>query len=408
MARSHADPSPDSARTTADSRPPLDRMVVLQGEGATIDERTLAGYCQDAEAELGLPVEVIRCATTEEFTTRLREQLARRSGVVADPGSLTRAPDLTAALATDHAAVMWVSLHRDRSGRWGTANLAPRCIVGRGVDGYRFGLQAVAARCAWPYAIHHYGTEAEQFGQLRLPRDRNQAHPVVALFHGGGWRDSWSLDVTERVAVDLARRGYATWNLEFRRVGATPWPVWHTLLDDVAAGIDHLKMLASHEPLDLKRFAVVGHSSGGHLALWAAIRHRLPPEAPGAQPDVVPALAIALAGLGELEEFALRGLDSGSAAALVGGLPEDVPERYAVASPVHHVGGDIPQLVVNGEAEEFSDLNDLARAYERAVRAAGGDVQLVELPRTRHLDFLDPVSPAWRWTARQLADRLSL
>jgi acetyl esterase/lipase len=159
--------------------------------------------------------------------------------------------------------------------------------------------------------------------------------------------------------------------------------------------------------LDLERFVVLGHSSGGHLALWSATRHRLPAGAPGADPALVPDLAVALAGLGELEEFAARGLDAGSATALVGGSPEEVPERYAVASPSRHPRSGIPQLLVHGEAEECSDLNDLARVYEHALRAAGSDVRLVELPATRHFDFVDPESPAWRWTAGELSTRVA-
>jgi acetyl esterase/lipase len=86
---------------------------------------------------------------------------------------------------------------------------------------------------------------------------------------------------------DLGGRGWAVWNLEYRRLGWRSRGGWPGTLEDVAAGIDELGRLDA--PLDLARVVAIGHSAGGHLALWAAARRGLPAGAPGAEPAVRPA-----------------------------------------------------------------------------------------------------------------------
>ena len=125
-----------------------------------------------------------------------------------------------------------------------------------------------------------YGPSPDHVGDLYLPRraphrdgHRNAGPaPVIALLHGGFWRMPYSRDHIAPIAVDLADRGFAVWNLEYRRVGAAGGG-WPGTLQDVGAGIDHLATLAQDgAPVDLDRVTVVGHSAGGHLALWSAHR----------------------------------------------------------------------------------------------------------------------------------------
>ena len=113
-----------------------------------------------------------------------------------------------------------------------------------------------------------YGDSPEQFATLAVPATPGP-HPVVVLIHGGFWRAAYGLDLMEPLAADLVRRGYAAWNIEYRRVGQ-PGGGWPGTLEDVAAAIDKLADLADDADLDLTRVSVVGHSAGGHLALWAA------------------------------------------------------------------------------------------------------------------------------------------
>ena len=128
--------------------------------------------------------------------------------------------------------------------------------------------------------IHRYGSDPAQFGELWLP-DGGQLGTVVVL-HGGFWQAAYDLSLGRPLAADLAARGYAAWNLEYRRVGGGGG--WPATFEDVAAGIDLLAAL----PVETSRVVAVGHSAGGHLGVWAAGRAGLPDGAPGARSRASP------------------------------------------------------------------------------------------------------------------------
>lgn len=117
-----------------------------------------------------------------------------------------------------------------------------------------------------------YGSDPAQFGDLYLPQSKGP-HPVVLLLHGGCWRAQYSLTLVAQLAAALRQAGLAVWNLEYRRLGNGGG--WATTFQDVAMGADFLQTLEPQFALDLKRLVAVGHSAGGHLALWLAGRHRL-------------------------------------------------------------------------------------------------------------------------------------
>jgi len=127
-----------------------------------------------------------------------------------------------------------------------------------------------------------YGPDPLQFGELWLPKSprASASHPVVVLIHGGCWQASLpGLELMDYMAADLQEQGYAVWNLEYRRIGG-PGGGYPGTFQDVAAGVDHLRSIATRHRLDLRRVALSGHSAGGHLALWAGMRHRLPSSSP--------------------------------------------------------------------------------------------------------------------------------
>ena len=143
-----------------------------------------------------------------------------------------------------------------------------------------------------------YGDDGAQVGDLYLPPD--VARPaVVVLVHGGFWRQEYERDLMGPLAEDLVARGYAVWNIEYRRV-AMDGGGWPGTLTDVAAAVDHLEVLAREQPLDLTRIVAIGHSAGGHLAVWLAARPTLPADAPGAAPLVTVSAAVSLAGVLDL------------------------------------------------------------------------------------------------------------
>jgi acetyl esterase/lipase len=235
-----------------------------------------------------------------------------------------------------------------------------------------------------------YGPHRSQRVDLYLPAGTGP-HAVVVLIHGGSWRRRHSRIVMRGLAGDLLRRGFAVWNIEYRRLGEGGG--WPATFADVAAAID---LIASvQEPLDPGRVSVVGHSAGGHLALWAAVRDRLPAGAPGWDPAIAPRRTVAQAPVCDLAG-AYRLWRGAVVGELMGGGPDEVPERYAVADPIALPPPTMPTLLVHGTADRIVSVK-LSRGYlERAVRA-GGEVELVELEGDAgaHRRHVDPRGPAW-------------
>jgi acetyl esterase/lipase len=249
-----------------------------------------------------------------------------------------------------------------------------------------------------PAPVVRYGEHPDQVANLHRPAGGGEPWPVVVLLHGGFWRAGWDRTLMTLLARDLAARGFLAWNVEYRRVGQDGggWP--GTLLD-VAAAID---AVATVEEADTERVAVVGHSAGGHLALWLASQDRLPADAPGAGARVRPRLAVSLAGVADLVAGAEAGLGSGACEALLGGSPEAVPARYAAASPAALVPLGVPQLLVHGARDDIVPAVQ-SSAYAARARAAGDDVELVEHPDADHFDVIEPEHPAWDVVLARLA-----
>jgi acetyl esterase/lipase len=211
-------------------------------------------------------------------------------------------------------------------------------IRGRGVNGYHWAIRTAHWRWQLQLRTESYGSEPEHVGDLRLPVGRGP-FPVGVIVHGGYYREQWERDTAEPIAVDMVRRGFATWNIEYRRTGPGSGGGWPRTFEDVAAAVDHLVVLARDHPLDLGRVVICGHSAGGHLALWAAARTKLPAGVPGAAPVVTPALAVSLAGVVDLATAADRGAGFGHnpISALMGDAGSGtVPVRRCVAAPAGH------------------------------------------------------------------------
>src|SRR5579862_1084835 len=128
-------------------------------------------------------------------------------------------------------------------------------------------------------ATVHYGPAPSQVAELFLPKGKGP-HPVVVLLHGGCFlAELGGFPQTSALAADLARRGYAVWNVEYRKLGE-PGAGYPGTFQDVATAVDRLRAEAPRHDLDLKRVIAVGHSAGGHLALWAASRTKIPASSP--------------------------------------------------------------------------------------------------------------------------------
>lgn len=247
----------------------------------------------------------------------------------------------------------------------------------------------------WPVvtADHRipYSDDPAQFGDLYLPVGEGP-HPLVVVIHGGCWRAQYDLHPLGSMCGALRAQGVAVWNLEYRRLGnGGGWPgTFH----DVAAGVDLLRSLAHRFALDLLRIVAVGHSAGGHLALWLAGRHRLPAESPLSVNDPLPVRGVvALAAIPDLVAGARWNLCGTACVDLMGGTVDDFPERYRQASPVELLPLGVPQWHLVGGHDEIVPPAFLEAHV--AVAAQHDPVRLEILPRAAHFEVVFPGAACW-------------
>jgi acetyl esterase/lipase len=222
-----------------------------------------------------------------------------------------------------------------------------------------------------------YGPADSQYGELSMPAGTGTALPVVVLIHGGFWSAAYGLDLMRPLARDLVARGYAVWNIEYRRVGESGGGYPGTL-DDVGAAIDDLATFADHYSLDLSRVALVGHSAGGHLALWAA----------GRTNAVVNAVvAIGQGPVVDLAGGARAGLGGGAIVSLMGGSPDEQPDRYEIATPATPAETHI--VVVRGGADS------IVPAEFTLPASRAGAIEVIDIEGDDHFDLIEPTSASW-------------
>jgi 3-dehydroquinate dehydratase/alpha-beta hydrolase superfamily lysophospholipase len=289
--------------------------------------------------------------------------------IVLNPGALTHTShsigDALAAVGIP-AVEVHISNIREREPWRAISLVGPSCvrsIYGRGIGGYQDALRHLKNRSEAPFQTRSYGPHPDNVGDVRRPS--GDPLGVVVVLHGGLWRQEYERDITETLAVDLIGRGWITWNIEYRR-GAVRWP---GCAHDVLTAIDHVRR-SEGAGLPL---AVIGHSAGGHLALWAAARRQ------GAID-----LLIGLAPITDLAEMA-GSETAGSAEArslLDAGAPASVPA--------------LPErtLLVHGEDDDLVPATHSTRLSTEAT------VEIV--PGMGHFPMLDPGREHWPLVVAEL------
>lgn len=284
-----------------------------------------------------------------------------------------------------------------RFGRSIALMLAVAAVPALGQDASEQRYKAEARTAAKPALVARYGPDDLRSGDLRLPPGKGP-FPVAVVIHGGCWTASYDTKAgIAGVADALTKRGIATWNIEYRRMG-DPGAGWPGTFEDIGAGIDHLAVLAKTRPIDLTRVAVIGHSSGAHLALWGASRGRLGPRF---APVVKPVAVVAIDGPGALAPFV--GVDAEVCGQpvivpLMGGPPDKQAEAYAMASPADHLPLGMRQLLVMAAFKPFMT------PYAAAARAAGDGVEVIEGGED-HFEVVTPSTADGRKTIDFIVDR---
>lgn len=241
-----------------------------------------------------------------------------------------------------------------------------------------------------------YGSDPSQFADLRLPKGKGP-FPVVVIIHGGCWMKFADLQNTAPMSDALRHAGLATWNIEYRRVDNIGGG-WPGTFNDVAAAVDHLKTIAKTYKLDLTQVIVVGHSAGGHLALWVAARHHLPKNSPlFVEKPLRMGGAVNLGGMGDLKSFLpVQKQVCGDVpiTKLVGGLPSEVAQRYHDASPAELLPLGVQQILITG-AEDLLVPPKYGKEYKVAAEKSGDKIEMIEIENAGHFEVIAPNSTAW-------------
>ena len=248
-----------------------------------------------------------------------------------------------------------------------------------------------------PPATHTepYGSDPLEYGELRVPKGHGP-FPLVVIVHGGCWSSGFAtLSYLRPLAADLQAKGVATWNIEYRQIGDTGGG-WPGTFQDWAAATDHVRALAKAYPLDLHRVVAIGHSAGAHGALWIADRPNVPAGSPiRSDHPLKIAGAVAIDGPGDLKAFI--GPDQKICGGpvisnLMGGLPAQLPARYAQGNPIQllpsHVSSTLVAAVVLPP--------DAAQAYRTAAIARGDSVEVSVFNGIGHFDMLTSATPSGR------------
>ena len=240
-----------------------------------------------------------------------------------------------------------------------------------------------------------YGQAPSQFGELWLPAGSGRV-PLAVLVHGGCWQSAYGLDLMDPMAADLQRQGIAVWNIEYRRLGEAGGGYPGTFLD-VGQAVDALHGLQQRERLDLGKLVAIGHSAGGHLALWAAARHRLSRGSAlaAAEPQRISAV-VTLAGINDLAAYRANGPACGGAAtidALTGARDRPPGTALSDTSPPALLPIGVRQIVASGMTDGIVPAR-FGHDYAALAQRAGDPVEVLDLPGD-HFELIDPGSSAW-------------
>lgn len=218
----------------------------------------------------------------------------------------------------------------------------------------------------------YYGGEPSQFVEFHKGTG-DGIRPLAVMIHGGFWRVRYGLDHAAGFCAALAAAGFVVANLEYRRVGE-PGGGWPGTLEDVKAGVAFARDRAPEFGGDASRTIVLGHSAGGHLALWVAAE--------------IAGLTRAI-GLGAVANLPLAfdlALSNCVVAEFLGGTPEEVPERYAAADPARPAA--VPRILIHGDADDIVPVS-LARQF-------AAPAERIEIPGGDHFAVIDPAHAAWK------------
>ena len=311
-------------------------------------ERDIAAWA----AEHGLSVEFLQSNHEGEIIDAIH-RAEGSDGVVLNPGAYAHTSRAIAdAVASIETPVVEVHISNvKRREPWRAVSVlegvVTRSIYGRGLVGYRDALRLLINLRTPPTTLP-YGPHTENVGDLRVPQG---ARTVVMLIHGGFWLAEWGRDTMDSLALELHRRGVATWNVEYRRSGVGG--AWPGSIEDVRLAFGYLR---SRSELATAPVSLLGHSAGGYLALALA-----------GDTDVTATRVLA-----PITDLSLMSDDEGLGADIAGEL----------------LDAGAPSRVDGRDVRAVHGLSDQLVSPQHSKRLPDAEVEL--LPGIGHFELLDP------------------
>jgi len=241
-----------------------------------------------------------------------------------------------------------------------------------------------------------YGSDANQFLDLRLPKEKGP-HALVVNTHGGYWRAKYNLDHAGHLCAALTAKGVATANLEYRRVG-NDGGGWPGTFADIRSAYNFLVQSARQYNLDPSRIVAMGHSAGGQLALCLAAHERSITR------------VVSLAGVVDLQHAYELHLSNDAVVEFLHGRPNEVPDHYREADPMELSIPQGRQYLIHGSADDVvppAFSRDYVSSKQKRTGKAKEEAHLVEIPGAGHFDVIDPSSAAWKTVEQTALQSLS-
>jgi 3-dehydroquinate dehydratase-2 len=354
---------------------------------STLDELVTA--MKGWGAELGLEVDHFQSNHEGALIEQIHAAPGQHDGLIVNLGALTHYSralhDAIRSISIPTLEVHISNIRRREAWRRQSVT-APACVYaihGRGLMGYRWALRHMAYRGRQGFSTVSYGHYVDQVGDLRWPADTARA--LVVLVHGGLWREEWTRDTMEAMAVGLTDLGYATWNLEYRRLDTGGG--WPESFEDIESALRRSEELTG---IGLANTAVLGHSAGGTMALWTA--------------GVIarPGLAIGVAAITDMLRAQTDAIGGDTVTKLLGRRRPE-PSEY---SPRHRLPTGSRLLLVSGKKDGLVPVS-YGRDFTKAAEAAGDEVAHLELD-SGHMALIEPAGPAWEALSPALRSRIPL
>ncbi|MFN8290746.1 MAG: alpha/beta hydrolase [Chitinophagaceae bacterium] len=229
----------------------------------------------------------------------------------------------------------------------------------------------------------NYGTEKSQYGELHIP-NKDSSLGVICLLHGGFWTMPYGLDQFNKVVIEFLNLGYCLWNIEYRRIGEANLK-WHDTFDDAVNATNHLiNIKRDYDQLNIDNVYIVGHSAGGHLAVWLNSQNL----------KINVKKVIGLSPILDLETAYYENAGNGAVGKLLQGSPNEFPDRYLFGSPIKLNNKNSPEIIIHGNMDDAVPIK-WSQLYNEKFSPLATSSKLIELKNCGHMDFIDPESNAF-------------